>query len=137
MDVLVVGAGPVGLTMAAELARHGVACRIIDRLPAPSGYCKALGVTPRTLEVWEDMGVVRPMIEAGLWLEGARLLVNGAVVREVPAGLPDLPYGHTLGLPQYETITRKPPRARRLRAWSRLVARSRVACRTLPAITRS
>jgi 2-polyprenyl-6-methoxyphenol hydroxylase-like FAD-dependent oxidoreductase len=102
-DILVVGAGPVGLAMAAELARHGVGCRIIDRLPAPSGYCKALGVTPRTLEVWEDMGVVRPMIEAGIWLTGLRMQVNGATVREVSAGLPDLPYGFMLGLPQYET----------------------------------
>jgi 2-polyprenyl-6-methoxyphenol hydroxylase-like FAD-dependent oxidoreductase len=65
-DVLVVGAGPVGLTMAAELARHGCRCRIIDRLEAPSGYCKAIGVTPRTLEVWEDMGVARTMIDNGL-----------------------------------------------------------------------
>lgn len=102
-DILVVGAGPVGLTLAAELARHGVACRIIDRLAQPSGYCKALGVTPRTLEVWEDMGIVRPMIDAGLWLNGSRLVVNGAVVREVPTGLPDIPYASMLGLPQYET----------------------------------
>ncbi len=69
-DVLVVGAGPVGLTMAAELARHGVRCRIVDQLEAPSGYCKAIGVTPRTLEVWEDMGIARIMIDAGLWLRG-------------------------------------------------------------------
>ena len=55
-DVLVVGAGPVGLTMACELSRHGVRCRVVDRLPQPSPYCRALGVTPRTLEV----GVVRP-----------------------------------------------------------------------------
>ncbi|MGO4841635.1 FAD-dependent oxidoreductase, partial [Rhizobiaceae sp. 2RAB30] len=44
-DVLVVGAGPVGLTLAIELARHGRRCRIIDRLEQPSGYCKAIGVT--------------------------------------------------------------------------------------------
>jgi 2-polyprenyl-6-methoxyphenol hydroxylase-like FAD-dependent oxidoreductase len=49
--VLVVGAGPVGLTMAAELARHGIRPRIIDRLKQPLPYCRAIGVTPRTLEV--------------------------------------------------------------------------------------
>jgi hypothetical protein len=58
-DVLVVGAGPVGLTMAAELARHGVACRIIDQLATP---LRAIGVTPRTLEVWEDTAATAYLI---------------------------------------------------------------------------
>jgi 2-polyprenyl-6-methoxyphenol hydroxylase-like FAD-dependent oxidoreductase len=100
-DVLVVGAGPVGLTMAAELARHGVRCRIVEKLEAPSGYCKAIGVTPRTLEVWEDMGVARVMIDAGLWLRGLRTIVGGKT-HEVTQHFPDLPYGH-LGIPQYDT----------------------------------
>ena len=56
MDVLVAGAGPVGLTMAAELARHDIRSRIIDHLFEPLPYCRAFGVTPRTLEVWDDMG---------------------------------------------------------------------------------
>src|SRR5262245_2708037 len=56
-EVLVVGAGPVGLMMAAELARHGIRCRIIDRLAEPSPYCRAIGVTPRTLEIWDDIGI--------------------------------------------------------------------------------
>ena len=101
--VLVVGAGPVGLTLAGELMRHGVPCRIIDRLPAPSPYCRAIGVTPRTLEVWEHMGVAGAMIDAGLWLQGHRVMVNGAVVAEVPSGLEGVPYPLTLGLPQYAT----------------------------------
>ena len=62
-NVLVVGAGPVGLTMAAELARHGTRCRIIDRLPQGSPYCRAIGVTPRTLELWDSMGIARDMID--------------------------------------------------------------------------
>ena len=101
-EVLIVGAGPVGLIMAAELARHGRRCRIIDRLDAPSGFCKAIGVTPRTLEVWEDMGIVQPMIDAGLWLEGLRMIIPGRPPRDVVSDLSDLPYGN-LGIPQYET----------------------------------
>src|SRR5918998_3176393 len=100
--ILVVGAGPVGLTMAAELARHGVSCRIIDRLAEPLPYCRAIGVTPRTLEVWDDMGVARDMIDAGLWLEGMRSIIDGQLPRDERLELSDLPYAE-LGLPQYET----------------------------------
>ncbi|MFG1378386.1 FAD-dependent monooxygenase [Xanthobacter autotrophicus] len=98
-DVIVVGAGPVGLTLAAELARHGVRCRILEKATAPSNYCRALGVTPRTLEVYEDMGVVRAMIDAGLWLGGLALAVDGAPARIITTDLSDLPYG-VLGIPQ-------------------------------------
>jgi 2-polyprenyl-6-methoxyphenol hydroxylase-like FAD-dependent oxidoreductase len=101
MQVLVVGAGPVGLTMASELARHGVRCRVVDKLAAPSGYCKAIGVTPRTLEVWEDMGVARPMIDAGLWLRGMRMITAGQQ-RDSVFDFPELPYGG-LGIPQFTT----------------------------------
>jgi 2-polyprenyl-6-methoxyphenol hydroxylase-like FAD-dependent oxidoreductase len=76
-DVLVVGAGPVGLTMAAELARHGVRCRIGDRLATALPYCRAIGVTPRTLEVWDDMGIAMQMIDACLWLRGMRSIIHG------------------------------------------------------------
>jgi 2-polyprenyl-6-methoxyphenol hydroxylase-like FAD-dependent oxidoreductase len=101
MEVLVVGAGPVGLTMAAELARHGVRCRIIDKLAAPSGYCKAIGVTPRTLEVWDDMGIAREMNDAGLCLRGMRMIIAGQPTDSV-IDFPELPYGN-LGLPQFAT----------------------------------
>jgi len=101
-EVLVVGAGPVGLTMACELARHGVRCRIIDRLPQPLPYCRAIGVTSRTLEVWEDMSVVREMIDAGLWIDGFRSIIHGRPPNDAHISFPDLPYGE-LGVPQYET----------------------------------
>ncbi|MDI4665476.1 FAD-dependent monooxygenase [Xanthobacter autotrophicus] len=98
-DVIVVGAGPVGLSLAAELARHKVRCRILEKAAAPSIYCRALGVTPRTLEVYEDMGVVRAMIDAGLWLDGLCVAVDGAPARTIATDLSDLPYG-ALGIPQ-------------------------------------
>ena len=101
-DVLVVGAGPVGLTLACELARHGARCRIIDKLSTPLPYCRAIGVTPRTLEVWEDMGVVREMIDAGLWITGMRSIVSGHTPIDALSPPTDLPYS-SLGLPQYST----------------------------------
>jgi 2-polyprenyl-6-methoxyphenol hydroxylase-like FAD-dependent oxidoreductase len=101
-NVLVVGAGPVGLTLACELARHGVRCRIIDKLATPLPYCRAIGVTPRTLEVWEDMGVAREMIDAGLWITGLRSIVNGQPAADAVTPPMDLPYS-SLGLPQYST----------------------------------
>ncbi|CAM5772187.1 Flavin-dependent monooxygenase [Labrys miyagiensis] len=101
-DVLIVGAGPVGLTLAAELSRHGATCRLIDKAPAPSPFCRAIGVTPRTLEIWEDMGIVREMADAGLWLAGLRSVLIGQPPQDVPHTDLGLPYA-PLGLPQYET----------------------------------
>ncbi|MFI9386454.1 FAD-dependent monooxygenase [Kutzneria sp. NPDC052558] len=63
--VLVVGAGPSGLTVANELRRHGVQVRIIDRAPAPAATSRALVVQPRVLEIFEDMGVVDEVLATG------------------------------------------------------------------------
>ena len=101
-DVLIVGAGPVGLTLACELARHGARCRIVDGAAQPSPYCRAIGVTPRTLEVWEDMGLAREMIDAGLWLTGLRTVLYGQPPVDALSPPLDLPYA-SLGLPQSET----------------------------------
>ena len=65
LPVLVVGAGPTGLMVANELARHGVRPRIIDRGPAPATTSRALVVQPRTLEIFDDIGVIDQAIEAG------------------------------------------------------------------------
>ncbi|RAJ93242.1 2-polyprenyl-6-methoxyphenol hydroxylase-like FAD-dependent oxidoreductase [Larkinella arboricola] len=100
-SVLVVGAGPVGLVMAAELARHGVPCRIIDALPQPSPYCRALGVTTRTLEVWEDMGILRDTMDAGIWISGRRVTIAGRPAQTYREDLSQFPYAHTsLSIPQ-------------------------------------
>jgi len=78
-DILIVGAGPVGLMMAAELHRHGVRCRLVERLPQRAPYCKALGIMPRTLEMWDDLGIIQQTLSAGLGLKGAINVVAGDV----------------------------------------------------------
>jgi 2-polyprenyl-6-methoxyphenol hydroxylase-like FAD-dependent oxidoreductase len=101
-DVLVAGAGPVGLLLACELQRQGVDHLLIDLRPEPSYFCKALGVTPRTLEIFEDLGVVEDAIDAGLWLRGMSTFVNGVASGSLDMPAEDMPYGF-LALPQYET----------------------------------
>jgi 2-polyprenyl-6-methoxyphenol hydroxylase-like FAD-dependent oxidoreductase len=72
-EVLVVGAGPTGLTLANELARQGVHCRIIDRALAPSIHSKALGVVPRTLELLEKFGISQSLVDQGNKVRGVNV----------------------------------------------------------------
>jgi 2-polyprenyl-6-methoxyphenol hydroxylase-like FAD-dependent oxidoreductase len=103
-DVLVVGAGPVGLLMAAELRRHDVACRIIDKLAEPMSWVKALSVSPRTLEVWDGLGLVTEALDAGMTLRRQRVFVNRQQVLDADVAFPDeAPYKYPLLLPQSET----------------------------------
>lgn len=102
-DVLIVGAGPVGLTAAAELRRQGVACRVIDRLPARLPYAKAVGVQPRTLEIWDRMGMVRVALEVAVPMRGQVMYADGVEQARIELRLPpEVPYVFA-ALPQYET----------------------------------
>jgi 2-polyprenyl-6-methoxyphenol hydroxylase-like FAD-dependent oxidoreductase len=102
-EVLIAGAGPIGLTAAIELNRRGIDCRIVDPLLEPQLYAKAVGVQPRTLEVFEGMGVLRPILDAATQMRGQIAYVNGEKVAEIELGLlPDVPFGF-LCIPQYET----------------------------------
>jgi 2-polyprenyl-6-methoxyphenol hydroxylase-like FAD-dependent oxidoreductase len=63
IDVLVVGAGPAGLTLACDLARRGKTIRIIDRLQTPPVGTRARGLSPRTLEIFEDLGLLAGLLQ--------------------------------------------------------------------------
>ena len=64
-EVLVVGAGPTGLTLAIELARRGIDTRLIDRAGPGASGSRGKGLQPRTLELFDLAGLVEPFLNAG------------------------------------------------------------------------
>jgi len=105
-DVLVVGAGPTGLNLAAELTRLGVHCRIIDGSSDRAHESRALGIQPRTLEVLRPLGVADELIRRGnpnvrLHLHGRGGRVTSSPMFDI--GLSDTAYAFLLFLSQSET----------------------------------
>jgi 2-polyprenyl-6-methoxyphenol hydroxylase-like FAD-dependent oxidoreductase len=64
-EVLIVGAGAAGLTLALELARRGVSFRLIDKLDGPFGGSRGKGIQPRTQEIFEDLGIIDRLVAVG------------------------------------------------------------------------
>ena len=101
--VLVVGAGPVGLTMAAELMRYGVPVRVIDRSPKATETSKALVVWSRTLELLDRAGCADDFVSAGLKGHGALFRIGHRELAHADfADIPS-PYNFACMIPQSET----------------------------------
>src|ERR1700742_2506847 len=76
-SVLIVGAGPSGLMMAAQLLRYGVQPLIIDSKQGPTDQSKALAVQARSLEIYRQMGVIDRVMQNGKPAEGIVFHQNG------------------------------------------------------------
>ena len=101
--VLVVGAGPVGLTLAAHVHRHGLACRIIDPSPAPSGQSRALVLWPRTLEMLDQLGIAEAFVAAGRFGNAARIHGSRRLLVRFVLDAAGTPFPRPLLLAQSET----------------------------------
>ncbi|MFE3659172.1 FAD-dependent monooxygenase [Streptomyces sp. NPDC059165] len=113
-DVLIVGAGPTGLTLACDLARRGTAVRIIDRRAAPHRESRGKGLHPRSLEVFEALGAAEPVLATGTVRLVLRKYFDGVHVKDTDpfgddAPLPRSPYrsGVLIGQWQVEEILRR------------------------------
>lgn len=82
-DVLIVGAGPTGLALANQLARHGVDFIIIDKREGTTPHSKAIGVQARTLEIYDQMGIANDLIAKGWHADKVRLVGGGEVRGEL------------------------------------------------------
>lgn len=107
-QVLITGGGPTGLVLACDLVRRGVAVRIIDKAPTPPTGSRGKGLQPRSLEVFDDLGVLDAMLAEGTDYPTIRRYANGNVVWEGRMHEPvepteAVPYPNILLLPQPRT----------------------------------
>lgn len=103
-DVLIVGAGPTGLTLAHELLRHGIKPRLIEKTPSASANSKALGVMARTLELLAASGIAREMLELGVKVPTVSIWSSGRHLARLDfAHGIDSPYPFILMIPQHTT----------------------------------
>ncbi|WP_044564716.1 FAD-dependent oxidoreductase [Azospirillum sp. B4] len=106
-DILIVGAGAAGLTLALDLARRGVDFRLIERNASPFPGSRGKGLQPRSLEVFEDLGVLADLQAVGgpyptvVTYEGGQ--AARTQVHEVAPPTPAEPYGNPLMVPQFQT----------------------------------
>lgn len=107
--VLIVGAGPTGLMLACELARRGVSLRLIESAPGPQRGSRGKGLQPRTLEVFDDLGIGEHVIARGrmamptLSTAPGGQVTLGGTEPETLKNRPDIPYTTSLITPQWRT----------------------------------
>ncbi|HEX7664517.1 MAG TPA: FAD-dependent monooxygenase [Polyangiaceae bacterium] len=105
-DVLIVGAGPTGLTLAALLAEAGVRFRLVERAAVASDKSRALVVHARTLELLDKLDVAAPLLAIGRRAVAARVYIEKQKAFDVElgdVGVTDTPYSFVLFVSQAET----------------------------------
>jgi 2-polyprenyl-6-methoxyphenol hydroxylase-like FAD-dependent oxidoreductase len=102
-DVLIVGAGPVGLMAASELARNGASVRVVDNAPGPTRLSKALVIHARTLEALDLAGLAERFTEKGYPAPGLDVGLGSHRPVSVNMKVLDTRFPYMLVLPQRET----------------------------------
>ncbi|MGZ4000163.1 MAG: FAD-dependent monooxygenase, partial [Mucilaginibacter sp.] len=103
--VLIVGAGPSGLMMAAQLLRYGIQPLIIDNKEGPTSHSNALGVQARSLEIYRQLGVVEKVVANGKQAQGITFNEDGKQAASISfnnAGVGQTPFPYVLMYQQYK-----------------------------------
>ena len=101
--VLIVGAGPTGLTAALELARQGVIADIVDKRAAASGFSRAVGITPRSMDILAESGATEALVSAGISIHDLIAYRGQKQILNVSLATNKLKNDFLLALPQDQT----------------------------------
>src|ERR1700724_2471200 len=82
--VLIVGGGPVGLSLALGLARHGVRSTLFETKAEPDPHSRALGILPRTLEIFRSWGIYERFVSEGILLTNVDYWIGWQTKAEAP-----------------------------------------------------
>ncbi|MGA9813273.1 MAG: NAD(P)/FAD-dependent oxidoreductase, partial [Terriglobales bacterium] len=99
-DVLIVGAGPVGLFLANECARRGLRWRLVETRSGQSEHSKALAIFPRTLEIFDMAGVVAPFLEEANRVTSVAVIAHGRNLAHMRFAPEESPYPFIAMVPQ-------------------------------------
>jgi 2-polyprenyl-6-methoxyphenol hydroxylase-like FAD-dependent oxidoreductase len=102
-SVLVVGAGPTGLLLASELRRRGVPCHLIDARPGPNHWDRATLVHPRSLQIFEAVGIVDKLLDVGCRQRIIKVHSDGKVLGTIDLSTSGSFYGFSLGVSEEVT----------------------------------
>jgi 2-polyprenyl-6-methoxyphenol hydroxylase-like FAD-dependent oxidoreductase len=102
-SILVVGAGVTGLTLACVLKRHGASVRLIDKLPGRRPFARAVGIHSRTLEIFQDLGLVDAFLKSGHKTVAFEQFANGKLINRAHCEDLDSPYPFSVHLEQWKT----------------------------------
>ena len=100
LDILIVGAGPVGLFLANECARRGLKFRIVESHATQSEYSKALAIFPRTLEIFDMAGLVEPFLEVANRVTSVAIVAHGRTLADMRFTPEESPYKFVAMVPQ-------------------------------------
>ncbi|MCA9840221.1 MAG: FAD-dependent monooxygenase [Trueperaceae bacterium] len=102
-EVIVVGAGPVGLFLGCRLAQLGVRVKVLERRLERSGSSKAIGIHPPSLEYLDRIGVAKAMTSQGIKIKRGKAFTSKRRLGEVDFELCPKPFSYILALPQFIT----------------------------------
>src|ERR1044071_1742086 len=102
-DILIVGAGPVGLFLANECARRRLRWRLVETRSAQSEHSKALAIFPRTLEIFDMAGVVAPFLAAANRVTAVSIITHGRPLAHMQFTPEESPHQFIAMVPQNVT----------------------------------